>query len=163
MKTAFPYWRHRIAPVFDTARQILVVTSDAGMTTGKTQVTLADGHPTAKLLRLVELEVDSLVCGALSSQVCQMAAFYGITVVPFIAGDLDAIVRLWVAGKLAADANAMPGCRRRRGRRSRDALFRTSHLRISRRKTNRKTAPEMHGTADIQPARPQPGGGKYKS
>ena len=48
MKTAFPYWRHRIAPVFDTARQILVVTSDAGMTTGKTRVTLADGHPTAR-------------------------------------------------------------------------------------------------------------------
>lgn len=124
MKTAFPYWRHRIAPVFDTARQILVVTSEAGMTTGKTEVTLADGHPTAKLLRLVELQVDSLVCGAISSQVRQMAAFHGITVVPFIAGDLDAIVRLWVAGKLAGDANAMPGCRRRWGRRSRDVIFR---------------------------------------
>jgi len=123
MKTAFPYWRHRIAPVFDTARQFLIVTAEAGMTTGKTEVILADGHPTAKLLRLVELQVDSLVCGALSSQMCQMAAFYGITVVPFIAGDLDAIVRLWVAGKLAGDANAMPGCRRRRGRRSRDASF----------------------------------------
>jgi hypothetical protein len=161
MKTAFPYWRHRIAPVFDTARQILVVSSDTGMTTGTTRVTLADGHPTVKLLRLVELQVDSLVCGALSSQVCQMAAFYGITVVPFIAGDLDAIVRLWVAGKLAGDANAMPGCRRRWGDDRETLLVGTSHLRISRHTTTRKTAPEMHGTADIQPARRQPGGGRW--
>ncbi|MGW8159419.1 MAG: NifB/NifX family molybdenum-iron cluster-binding protein [Desulfoprunum sp.] len=122
MKTAFPYWRQRIAPVFDTTRQILIVEKGEGMTLSRTQELLPDTHPAGKVLRLVELEIESLVCGALSRQVRQMATSCGIRVVPFIAGDLDEIVRSWVAGKLAGDAHAMPGCRRRRRRGSTDAF-----------------------------------------
>lgn len=118
MKTAFPYWHNRIAPVFDTACQILIVESEAGLIAGESRAIFPDENPTGKVLRLVELEIGGLVCGALSHPVFEMATAYGIDVTPFIAGDLDEIVRSWVAGKFKHEAYAMPGCRMRWGRRS---------------------------------------------
>ena len=35
MKTAFTYWDNRIAPVFDVARRIRIVASDAGRIVGE--------------------------------------------------------------------------------------------------------------------------------
>lgn len=121
MKTAFPYWHNRIAPVFDTACQILIVESEAGLIAGEQRVILPDDEPAVKVLRLVELEIGSLVCGALSRPMFQMATAYGIKVTPFIAGDLDEIVRSWIAGKLQHEAYAMPGCRMHWERRLKDA------------------------------------------
>lgn len=121
MKTAFPYWHNRIAPVFDTACQVLIVESEAGLITGENRLIFQNDDPAGKILRLVEIEIGSLVCGALSRPVFQMATAYGITVTAFIAGDLDEIVRSWVAGKLNHEECAMPGCRMRWGRRVMDA------------------------------------------
>jgi predicted Fe-Mo cluster-binding NifX family protein len=119
MKTAFPYWRNRIAPVFDTACLVLIVESESGRIAGESRVILPDDDPAGKVLRLVELEIGCLVCGALSRPVFQLATAYGIKVTPFVAGDLGEIVRSWVTGKLQHEAYAMPGCRMRRGRQSR--------------------------------------------
>ena len=119
MKTAFPYWHNRIAPVFDTARQILIVESESGVVIRETRVILPDEDPSGKVLRLVESGSDSLVCGALSRPVFLMAAAYGIKVTPFVAGNLEEIIDSWVAGTLQHDTYAMPGCRMRRTRRSR--------------------------------------------
>jgi predicted Fe-Mo cluster-binding NifX family protein len=121
MKTAFPYWHNRIAPVFDTACQILIIESEAGLIAGEQRVILPDDEPAVKVLRLVELEIGSLVCGALSRPMFEMATAYGIKVTPFIAGDLDEIVCSWVTGKLKHETYAMPGCRMRWGRRLKDA------------------------------------------
>ena len=120
MKTAFPYWHNRIAPVFDTACQVLIVESEAGLITGENRLIFQNDDPAAKILRLVEMEIGSLVCGALSRPVFQMATALGITVTAFIAGDLDEIVSSWVAGKLNHEDCAMPGCRMRWGRRLKD-------------------------------------------
>lgn len=116
MRTAFPYWRSRLAPVFDTARQLRLVESAAAAITGQSDETLPDTQPSLKILQLVELNVDTLVCGAISRPLREMAAAHGIAVIPFIAGELDDIVSSWVAGCLETGACAMPGCRRGRGR-----------------------------------------------
>ena len=163
MKTAFPHWHNRIAPVFDTACQILIVESESGMIAGENRVTLPDDDPVGKVLRLVELEIGSLVCGALSRPVFQMATAYGIKVTPFIAGDLDEIVCSWVAGELKYEAYAMPGCRMRWGRRSRGAsLLDLGREDLTTRKRDQKADAGMDNTADIQSAMPRSGGGNNK-
>jgi hypothetical protein len=35
---------------------------------------------------------------------------YGIRVIPFVAGDLQEVIRAWLGGTLERDAFAMPGC-----------------------------------------------------
>lgn len=118
MKTAFPYWQYRLAPVFDTARQLLIVESEAGVIASENPVILSAEDPNEKVLRLVEFEIGSLVCGAISRSVFHMAIACGIRVIPFVAGDLDEIVRSWVAGKFIHESYAMPGCRMHRARHS---------------------------------------------
>ena len=99
MKTAFAYWDNRIAPVFDTARQIHVVEAESGRIVAETQEALADDLPVQKALRLVELGVGTLVCGAISRPLHAMVAAYGIQVIPFVAGDLREVIQAWLSGR----------------------------------------------------------------
>ena len=118
MKTAFAYWDNRIAPVFDTARQIHVVEAESGQIVSETQETLSEDLPVQKTLRLVELGIGTLVCGAISRPMHGLIAAYGMQVIPFVAGELREVIRAWLRGNLERDAFAMPGCSgrgRRRG------------------------------------------------
>ncbi len=66
MKTAFAYWDKRIAPVFDTARQIHVVEAESGRIVREALETLESDVLVQKALRLSELGISTLVCGAIS-------------------------------------------------------------------------------------------------
>jgi len=118
MKTAFAHWDHRIAPVFDIARRIHIVEADSGRIVAETGEVLADDPPVQKVLRLLDLGVGTLVCGAISRSFQERIAAYGIRVIPFVAGDLSEVVQAWLSGNLESDTFVMPGCSGRgRGRR----------------------------------------------
>lgn len=110
MKAAFPYWIGRVAPVFDTARQIRVVEAESGEIVDTVHETLHEDVLVQKALRLAEMGVSVLVCGAISIPLHEMVVSYGIKVFPFVAGDLDDVVQAWLDGNLERDAFAMPGC-----------------------------------------------------
>jgi predicted Fe-Mo cluster-binding NifX family protein len=110
MKTAFAYWDNRIAPVFDTARAIHVVGMESGQIVSETQATLPDDVPAHKALRLAEMGINALVCGAISKAMGDLVAAYGIRVIPFVAGELREVIQAWLSGTLGRDAFAMPGC-----------------------------------------------------
>jgi predicted Fe-Mo cluster-binding NifX family protein len=110
MKTAFAYWDNRIAPVFDIARQIHVVEAESGRIVAETEEVLADDLPVQKVIRLAELGVGTLVCGAISRPLHEMVAAYGIEVIPFVAGDLCEVIQAWLSDNLEHDTFAMPGC-----------------------------------------------------
>lgn len=117
-KTAFATWDDRIAPVFDIARRIHVVEADSGRIVAETGEVLADDLPVQKVLRLVELGVGTLVCGAISRPFHETVAAHGIRVIPFVAGDLSEVIQAWLGGNFERGTFAMPGCSGRgRGRR----------------------------------------------
>ena len=116
MKAAFAYWDKRIAPVFDTARQIHLVEAESGRILVEAPETLPDDLPVQKVLRLTELRVGTLVCGAISRPLHELVSAYGIRVIPFVAGDLRQVIQAWLQGRLTGDTFAMPGCRGRGGR-----------------------------------------------
>lgn len=119
MKTAFAHWDHRIAPVFDTARQVHVVETAAGQIIGEKQEILTEDLTVQKVLQLVELGIDTLVCGAITRPMQGLVTAYGIQVIPFVAGDLREVIQAWLRGHLLRDEFVMPGCRRRGRQRSR--------------------------------------------
>jgi predicted Fe-Mo cluster-binding NifX family protein len=119
MKTAFAHWDHRIAPVFDTARQVHVVETESGQIIGEKQEILTEDLTVQKVLQLVELGIDTLVCGAITRPMQGLVAAYGIQVIPFVAGDLREVIQAWLRGNMLRDEFAMPGCRRRGWQRSR--------------------------------------------
>jgi predicted Fe-Mo cluster-binding NifX family protein len=112
MKTAFAYWHKRIAPVFDTAVRIHVIDVDNEKIVRESQETLAGDMIVQKALRLSELGVSTLVCGAISKPVHDMIISSGIRVIPFVAGDLEEVVQACRNGNLEQEAYSMPGCRR---------------------------------------------------
>jgi len=118
IKAAFAHWDNRIAPVFDIARRIHIAEAESGRIVAETEEVLADDMPVQKALRLAELGVGTLVCGAISRPLHAMVAAYGIRVVPFVAGELRQVIQAWLSGGIEGDDFAMPGCcgrRRRRG------------------------------------------------
>jgi len=119
VKAAFAAWNQRIAPVFDVARNIHLVETEAGRIVSEGRETLAGQAPGQKALRLAELGVTTLVCGAISRPMHDMVAAYGIRVIPFVAGDLREIIQAWISDGLENDLFAMPGCCRRGRRRFR--------------------------------------------
>lgn len=121
MKIAFAYWENRIAPVFDTAQQILIIdTLDGYQDQDKKNLQL-DEHPLRKALFLAELGINILVCGAISKQMYSLVAAYGIDIIPFVAGELSDVIKACLSGDLKHERFSMPGCcargKQRSGRR----------------------------------------------
>jgi predicted Fe-Mo cluster-binding NifX family protein len=118
VKAAFASWNDRIAPVFDVARRIQLVESEAGQIINQKPARVASDIPNQKVSRLAELEIGVLVCGAISKPMQAIIRAYGIKVIPFIAGDLQEVIQAWLCGKLSGSAlYTMPGCPKARGRR----------------------------------------------
>jgi len=116
MKAAFSVWENRIAPVFDVSRQILLVQTKSGRIVDESLETMADTMPSQKAVCLAELDVETLVCGAISRPLQDMIAAYGIRVIPFVAGDLREVIGAWLSGKGEIEFFSMPGCCRRKRR-----------------------------------------------
>ena len=110
MKTAFSIWEDRIAPVFDTADQMLVVELEDARLVSQTRETLPAGDPLRKVARIVEMGIGTLVCGAVSRELQGRLAAGGIRFIPFVAGELQAVVAAWRGGRLPSPAFTMPGC-----------------------------------------------------
>ena len=71
---------------------------------------LESNEPFAKIIRLTELGIDTLICGAVSRPLADMIIERGIKLVPFVAGETDRVVEAYLAGNLSNTAFAMPGC-----------------------------------------------------
>ena len=116
MKAAFAVWDKHIAPVFDVTRQIHLVDAEAGKILGETQESLPEEMPTQKTLRLAELGVQTLVCGAISRHMQDMVEAGGIRVIPFVTGELHDVILAWLSDSLENALFAMPGCYGRKHR-----------------------------------------------
>jgi len=109
LKAAFATWNNRIAPVFDAADHMHIVEIEAGGIVKEHLERLRSDAPVKKVLRLVEMGVDTLVCGAVSKPVYGILVAQGINVVGFVAGDLQQVVHAWLDGTISDPCFAMPG------------------------------------------------------
>ena len=110
MKVAFSTWNNRIAPVFDVARQALILDVDSGRITGQAEHALPGEALEGKAASLAGQGVEVLVCGAISRPLMAIIAASGIRVTPFQAGGLSEVIQGWLSDGLANGAFFMPGC-----------------------------------------------------
>jgi len=87
----FAAWENRIAPLFDTAGQLVFVGVESGRIVRQSREEIPREAQVQKVLRLVDLGVGTLVCGAISRQLFNMISSYNIQVLPFVAGELTRI------------------------------------------------------------------------
>ncbi|MDD2310022.1 MAG: NifB/NifX family molybdenum-iron cluster-binding protein [Desulfuromonadaceae bacterium] len=111
-KIAFSLWNKRIAPVFDVARNLWIVETDENDIIGQSGKRFATDDTQDRALRLTTLQVDQLVCGAITRSSSEVLAEHGIMVISFIAGELEQVIQAWLSDSLKDGHLAMPGCSR---------------------------------------------------
>jgi predicted Fe-Mo cluster-binding NifX family protein len=117
MKVALAVWNGRISPVFDVSRQLLIIEVKGGRAVDRIFVHFSSDHPLHKVRRLLDMEVDTLLCGAVSRQMAAALEANGIQRFVFIAGDVEQVIAAYLKGALPSAEMSMPGCGFRRNRR----------------------------------------------
>ena len=113
MKIAIPVWEGRISPLFDVARQLLIIAVEDGREQNRWKVSLGNEWLPFRVHRLVDLEVNVLICGGVSRPLADLLQASRITVISQIKGEPDQILNAYLNGNIAAPRFAMPGSNRR--------------------------------------------------
>jgi predicted Fe-Mo cluster-binding NifX family protein len=151
MKVALTAWEDRISPVFDSAKTLLIAEIENAEIVARRYAPI---NPESifglgKMLR--DLEIDILICGAISRTPSDIIEAGGITLISFIGGDVEEVLECFAKGERIVPAFLMPGCGRnfRMRKRGRDM--------ISNRNEEVSTMPNKDGTG---PAKQGPGTGQ---
>lgn len=119
MKIAVPDWKGRVSPVFDVAREVLVVELDGRQELQRaTQILLQTLLP-LKADELAGQGINVLLCGGISAPLLRMLQARGVQVIPGISGRVNQVLQSYLAGHLTDGEFALPGWRGPGGRRYR--------------------------------------------
>jgi len=110
MKIALSVWKDCISTVFDAAEQLLVVEKDGDGVLKRTPFRLNSADGASRAMQLKEMEIDVLICGAISRPQEAAIAATGITVHPFMRGSVQEIIDGYESGQLHTEAFVLPGC-----------------------------------------------------
>jgi predicted Fe-Mo cluster-binding NifX family protein len=116
MKTALTVWQGRVSPVFDVSREVLVLTIEDGAVGARSSESIDTPTAAKKIDRLVDMGVETLICGAISEPLQHELTMRRVKVIGFVAGEIDEVVASFLAGTLPTPSLAMPGCCRRQNR-----------------------------------------------
>ena len=116
MKMALTVWGNRISPVFDAAHMLLVVEVENTKIISRRYEPFYPELPTRLALRLAEMNVATLICGAISEMPANILEANGIKLIPFITGNAGEVIDAYVKDVPFIPAFLMPGCSHKRRR-----------------------------------------------
>jgi predicted Fe-Mo cluster-binding NifX family protein len=119
MNVAMAVWQERISPVFDVSRSLRVVRiSPEGKEESREEIGIDLAYPSQRVTLLMDLQTEVLICGAVSAPLAEMIVAAGIQLIPFVAGEAEEVLGVFLRGELPSPAYTQPGCcgRRRRCR-----------------------------------------------
>jgi len=109
MKLAISVCEGQVSSVFDFAHKAVVVELRDATELGRAEVVVSGQGP-ARMARLRQLGVDTLICGAISRPLASAASVFGIRLLPYVTGSLDEVIEAYGKGKLDAKRFVQPGC-----------------------------------------------------
>lgn len=110
-------WGERISPVFDSSHMLLVTDVQNSKIVKKRYEPFDPVVPFLLSKRLKELEIEVLICGAISIEPANLIESTGIKLIPFISGTVDTVLESYLNGEKLALKFIMPGCGRNRNKR----------------------------------------------
>jgi len=118
MRVAIAVFDGRISPVFDAARQLVLVDIENGREIRRTEQVVEEADLGPRASRVAGLGANVLICGAISRPLEAMLLSAGVEVIPQACGQWKDVLRAFLSGQLTEQAFIMPGCcgRRRRFR-----------------------------------------------
>lgn len=116
MIMALTVWENRISPVFDAANMLLVVEIENTEIVNRRYEPFYPELPTRLAVKLADMNVSVLICGAISEMPANILEANGIQLIPFITGDAQEVIDAYVKDVPFMPAFLMPGCHHKRHR-----------------------------------------------
>ena len=113
MRLAVTSWNGTVSPVFDVSQEIQCFEIKEGTITKLETNSVPTLNSFDKVRFLVDHQIDTLICGALTRPVEKMICNQGIELHSFISGTVQTVIKAWQTNDLTPGFK-MPGCRRRR-------------------------------------------------
>jgi predicted Fe-Mo cluster-binding NifX family protein len=118
-KVAIPLFGTRISPHFTYAATALLVDIENGEISQTREIALGPADELQRVQYVKGLEVDTLICGGISSIAECMLAEQAVTVISWVAGEARDALEKFLVKQLVPGACLCPKQRRCRGRKGR--------------------------------------------
>ena len=104
MNVAIPLFGTRVSPRFDCAQVVLVVEADDGQYRHRREVVFAGLAPHERINRLLQLGIDTLVCGGIDRWSAESLQAAGVKLFAFTTGEAEDALALLLEGSLVGAA-----------------------------------------------------------
>lgn len=95
--------------MFDVARNLLLAEVDGGKVTCRENCALRNRNPAERAEELAALNVDVVICGAVSHPLMRMMSASNLRVIPNICGPVEEILDAFLQNRLSECSFQMPG------------------------------------------------------
>ena len=112
MKIAIPIWEEKVSPVLDTATRLLITESETQKKGPRFEVFLIKKDISQRCSFIRKLEIDVLICGAVSRLFSKMLKASGIEIISGISDPAEDVLEAYLNGNLLQPKFLMPGCKR---------------------------------------------------
>jgi predicted Fe-Mo cluster-binding NifX family protein len=116
MKVAITCWQGRVSPVLDAASKALLITLEGDGETMRQEVSIEGTSALHRARHILRLGVNTVICGAVSRPLELALGSMGLEVISNVCGQVDEVLKAYVAERLDDEAYLMPGCCRQRRR-----------------------------------------------
>ena len=110
MKIAIAIWDDHVSSAFDFSSRILLMEIENDKEISRSQILLESQTPSQRVNQLKSLEVDVLICGAISRTLAEMITSAGIQILAYITGLINDVIEAYITGQLERSQFCMPGC-----------------------------------------------------
>ena len=114
MRIAVTIWNDKVSPVFDTASRLLIIEAENLNEVARFETYLYEQDLSQRCLRIQELKINILICGAISRPFSMMLMSSGIKIISGISGTAEDVLSAYLHGTLSNPKFCMPGCKNNR-------------------------------------------------
>jgi predicted Fe-Mo cluster-binding NifX family protein len=112
MRIAISIWDDKISPVLDTASKLLIIEKDTQKESSRFEANLLEQDISLRCSFIRGLNLDVLICGAVSRQFSRMLEACGIKIISGISGPAKDVIEAYLHGDLLHSGYFMPGSKR---------------------------------------------------
>ena len=104
-----PIWEDKVSPVMDTATKLLITESGTQKKGARFEVFLIKNDISQRCSFIRKLEIDVLICGAVSRLFSETLKASGIKIISGISGPSEDVLEAYLNGNLLQPKFLMPG------------------------------------------------------
>ena len=112
MRIAISIWEDKISPVLDTASKLLIIDKDNQKESFRFEANLFEQDMPQRCSFIKKLDLDVLICGAVSRQFSEMLKASGVKIISGISGPAEDVLDAYSQGVLLHSGFFMPGRKR---------------------------------------------------